>query len=335
MSNCMRRRQFIALLAGAAGAPLVVRSPSARAQQLARMRRVGVLMNLAADDPDGPPRITAFAQGLQEAGWAVGRNVRIDYRWGPVAAERPRLAAELLKLAPDVLLASGGAGLFPLQQTTRSVPIVFVAVLDPVGIGIVESLARPGGNITGFSAFEVSIGGKWIELLKQIAPQMTRAAVLRSPTTTGMGQFGALQAAAASVGVELSPVSLNSMSDVERGVTAFARSAGGGLIVTVNALAQINRARIIELAMRHRLPSIYPYRVFAADGGLISFGPDMINQFRQAAGYVDRILRGEKPADLPVQAPTKYETVLNLKTAKALGLQVPASVFARADEVIE
>jgi putative ABC transport system substrate-binding protein len=327
----IRRREFITLLICTTAAwPLV-----ARAQQRDRMRRIGVLMNLAADDPDGPPRITAFAQGLQESGWAVGRNVRIDYRWSTDTIERDRMAAELVALAPDVLMASGLAALSPLLQKTHTVPIVFAAVIDPVANGVVESLARPGGNATGFTAFEGSMGAKWLELLNQIAPNVKRVAVIRTIGGNGIGQLVAIQTAAPAFGVEVTPVGSRSADEIERSLTAFARAPNGGLVVTVSAQSQAHRALITGLAARHKLPAVYPYRMFATAGGLVSYGPDPIDQYRRAAGYVDRILKGEMPADLPVQAPTKFETVLNLKTAKALGLDIPASVFARADEVIE
>jgi putative tryptophan/tyrosine transport system substrate-binding protein len=327
----IRRRGFIAGLSGAAAWPL-----AARAQQGERTRRIGVLMNLAADDPDGPPRITAFAQGLQEAGWALGRNVRIDYRWSVDSIERSRMAAELVALGPDVLMASGAVALYPLLQTTHTVPIVFAAVIDPVANGVVESLARPGGNATGFIAFEISMGAKWLELLKQIAPNVKRVAVIRTVGgANGIGQLAAIQTAAPSFGVEVTPVGTGSAGEIERGLTAFARAPNGGVVVTVSAPSQAHRALITGLAARHKLPAVYPYRMFATAGGLMSYGPDPIDQYRRAAGYVDRILKGEKPADLPVQAPTKYETVLNIKTAKALGLTIPETLLATADEVIQ
>ena len=328
----MKRRQFITLLGGAAAWPL-----AARAQQPERMRRIGVLMTLAADDPEGQARLMAFAQGLQELGWTIGRNVRIDTRWGAGDAERyRRYAAELVALAPDVILANGSPALAPLQQATRSVPIVFTIVADPVGAGYVDSLARPGGNITGFSNFEYSITGKWLELLKDIAPRVTRAAVLRDSTiAAGPGQFGAIQAVAPSLGVDLRPVDVRDAGEIERAIAAFALDSNGGLIVTGSPAATFHRELIIALAARHRLPAVYNNRRFAAEGGLISYGTDFIDQYRRAAGYVDRILKGEKPADLPVQAPTRYELVINLKTAKALGIEVPTTVLARADEVIE
>jgi putative ABC transport system substrate-binding protein len=329
----MKRREIITLLGGAAAAwPL-----AAGAQQPARMRRIAVFMNLASDDPEGQTRVGAFLQGLQEMGWSLGRNVRIDYRWTAGDADRlRRYAAELVALAPDVILANGATLVGALQQANRTVPIVFANTTDPVGGGYVASLARPGGNATGFMSVEYSIGGKWLELLKQIAPNVTRVAVLRDATQgSGTGMFAAIQTVAPSFGVELSPIDVSDASEIERAVTAFARGGNGGLIVTASTMAQIHRDVIIALAAQHRLPAIYNYRFYVSSGGLISYGTDTIDPFRRAAGYVDRILKGEKPADLPVQAPVKYETVLNLKTAKALGLDVPATVLVRADEVIE
>jgi ABC-type uncharacterized transport system substrate-binding protein len=328
----MRRRAFITLLGGAAAWPV-----AARAQQRERMRRIGVLTNLAADDPEAQARNSALLQGLRELGWTEGRSLRIDTRWTLGDADRIRkYAAELAALAPDVILATGSNTLGPLLQATRVVPIVFMYVPDPVGAGYIDSLARPGGNATGFTAFEYGISAKWLELLKEIAPGVTRAAVLRDPAiTAGIGQFGAIQSVAPSFGVEVSPVNVRDAPEIERAVTTFARSSNGGLIVTGSALANVHRDLIITLAARHKLPAVYFERFFVAGGGLISYGTEMLNQHRRAAGYVDRILKGEKPADLPVQAPTKYELVINLKTAKALGLEVPASVLARADEVIE
>jgi putative ABC transport system substrate-binding protein len=326
----MIRREFISLLGGAAVAwPL-----AARTQQGERPRRIGVLMNLAADDPQGQARIAAFVQGLAQLGWTEGRNVRIDYRWGPGDAERyRRYAAELVRLAPDIILASASPTVAAFQQTNRTVPIVFASVIDPVGAGFVASLARPGGNATGFITFEYALAAKWLELLKEIAPGVTRAAVLRDPATAaGIGQFAAIQGAA-SLGVELSPIAVHDAGEIERTVAAFARGSNGGLIVVAGASG--HRELIIMLAARHRLPAVYPFRFDATNGGLISYGPDIVDQYRRAAAYVDRILKGEKPADLPVQAPTKYELVLNLKTAKALGLEVPPTLLARADEVIE
>jgi putative ABC transport system substrate-binding protein len=329
----MNRREFIALVGGAAAAwPLV-----ASAQQRERMRRIGVLMPLAADDPEGQVRITAFAQGLQELGWSVGRNLRLDYRWAAGDADRLRTyAAELVALAPDIILASGTSTVGPLLRATRTVPIVFAGVADPVGAGYVGSLARPGGNATGFTTFEYSLGGKWLEVLKEIAPGVKRAAVLRdSALAAGSGQLGAIQAVAPSVGVEVTPVDVRDAGEIERAVVAFARSPNGGLIVPASGLVIVHRDLIIMLAARHKLPAVYYYSFFVTAGGLASYGPDPHDQYRQAAGYIDRILKGEKPADLPVQAPTKYELVINLKTAKALGLTVPPTLLARADEVIE
>jgi putative tryptophan/tyrosine transport system substrate-binding protein len=329
----MKRREFITLLGGAAAAwPL-----AAHAQQPERMRRIGVLMNTAADDPEGKARVAAFLQGLQQLGWTDGRNVRIDIRWGGGDTGRiRRYAAELVSLAPDVTLASASPAVAALQEATRTVPIVFVVVADPVGAGFVDSLARPGGNITGFLAFEYGLSAKWLELLKEIAPGVARAAVLRDPFLgLGIGQLAAIQAVAPSFGVELTPVGVHDASEIERNITAFARGTSGGLIVTGSTLATLHRDLIITVAARHRLPAVYPFHFFATSGGLISYGPYTVEPYRRATGYVDRILKGEKPADLPVQAPTKYELVINLKTAKALGLEVPATLLARADEVIE
>jgi putative tryptophan/tyrosine transport system substrate-binding protein len=328
----MRRRDFITLLGGAAAWPL-----AARAQQGERVRRIGVLMNLASDDAEGQARLTAFAQGLQQVGWTDGRNARIEYRWAVGDAERIRKqAAELVTLAPDVILASGVPVVTALLQATRTVPIVFAQIVDPVGSGLVASLARPGGNLTGFTVFEYGMSGKWVELLKEIAPGVKRVAVLRDAgSSSGFGQLGAIQSAASSFGMELSLVGMSDAGEIEHAVTAFARAANGGMIVTGSTPAIVHRELITTLAARHRLPAVYAFRYFVTVGGLISYGPDSIDPFRRAAGYVDRILRGEKPADLPVQAPTKYETVINLKTAKALGLDIPPTVLARADEVIE
>ena len=333
----MRRREFITGLGGAALTPSILLPLAARAQQGERVRRVGVLMNLAADDPQGQARVGAILQALQQMGWTDGRNIRIDTRWAAGNAnEIRRHAAELAALAPDVIVAHGSATAGPLLQATRTVPIVFAYVPDPVGAGYVESLARPGGNATGFIAFEYSLGAKWLELLKQIAPGVTRAAILRDPAiTAGIGQFGAIQAVAPSLGLEISPVGVRDAGEIERAVTAFARSANGGMVVTASALAVAHRDLIVTLAARHKVPTVYYDRFFATGGGLISYGPDTVDQFRRAGAYAGRILKGEKPADLPVQAPTKYQLVLNLKTAKALGLAVPAVLLARADEVIE
>jgi putative ABC transport system substrate-binding protein len=328
-----KRRDFIALLGGAAAAwPL-----AARAQQGEKMRRISVLMNLAADDAEGQGRLAAFLQGLQEAGWSVGRNVRVDLRWGAGDPELYRsYAAELVALAPDVILGAGAIVALALQRASRIIPIVFANTSDPVGSGLVASLARPGGNITGFTNFEFSMAGKWLELLHQIAPWITRAAVLRDAgNLSGAGEFGAVQTAAPSFGVELRPVDVRDPHQIEGDIAAFAAASNGALIVTQNALAIIHRKLIIALAARHRLPAIYAYSSFITDGGLISYGPDSMDGYRRAAGYVDRILKGAKPAELPVQAPVKYELAINLKTAKALGLDVPPTLLARADEVIE
>jgi putative ABC transport system substrate-binding protein len=301
------------------------------------MRRIGVLLAITADDPESKDRLAAFAQGLQQLGWTVGQNVQIDYRWaGSNADSMRKYAAELIALAPDVILAQSSASVAPLLQASRTVSIVFTAVADPVGAGYVDSLARPGGNATGFTAFEYSIGGKWLGLLKEIAPEVTRVAVLReSAIAAGPAQFGAIQTAAPLLGVELRPVDTRDAGEIERAITAFARDPNGGLIVTGSPSATVHRELIIALAARYRLPAVYYIRYFVTGGGLISYGPDFVDQFRRAASYVDRVLKGEKPADLPVQAPTKYELVINLKTAKALGFTVPTSVLARADKVIE
>jgi ABC-type uncharacterized transport system substrate-binding protein len=327
----VKRREFITLLGGAAAAwPLAM-----RAQQSERTRHIGVLMNVAADDPEGQARLMAFVQGLQQLGWIEGRNARIDYRWAAGDAERIRRhVAELVALAPDVILATGTATVAPLLQATRTVPIVFVQVIDPVGAGFVANLARPGRNATGFTVFEFGMSGKWLELLKEIAPRVTRVAVLRD-LTSGLGQLGAIQSGASSFGVELSPVGLDDAGEIEDAVTAFARIGNGGLIVTGSTPALVHRELITTLAARLRLPAVYAFRYFAAVGGLVSYGPDSIDPYRRAASYIDRIVKGEKPADLPVQAPTKYELVINLKTAKALGFDLPTSLLARADEVIE
>ena len=329
----LRRREFVMLLGGSAAAwPL-----AARAQQGERMRRIGVLMGQAEDDPEAQARVAAFEQVLQQLGWSEGRNVRIDRRWAAGDADRTRrYAAELIALAPDVILAPGSFTIGPLLQVSRSVPIVFVHVPDPVGAGFVDSLARPGGNATGFILFEYATSAKWLELLKQIAPGLTRVAVIRDPAlTSGTGQFAAIQALAPSLGVEVSPVNVRDAGEIERAITAFARSPNGGLILTGSALSQVHRQTIVALAARHKLPAIYYERFVVAEGGLMSYGPSLVDQFQRAAGYVDRILKGEKPADLPVQTPTKYELAINLKTAKALGLEVPPTLLVRADEVIE
>jgi putative ABC transport system substrate-binding protein len=332
MASYIGRRKFLAPLGGAAAWPV-----AARAQQRERMRRVGVLMNLTPDDAEGQARLAAFLQGLQEAGWAVGRNVRIDLRWGGGDAESFRKqAAELVALSPDVVFASGIPVATPLLQATRTVPIVFAQVVDPVGAGLVANLARPGGNATGFTSPEYGFAGKWVELIKEIAPGVTRVAVLRDATSSsGIGYLGAVRLATSSFGMELTPVGITDAGEIERGVTAFARASNGALIVTGNTLTMVHRELIITLAARHRLPAVYALPLFANDGGLISYGPDSIDPYRRAAGYVDRILKGEKPADLPVQQPTKFELNINLRTAKALGLEVPPTLLARADEVIE
>jgi putative ABC transport system substrate-binding protein len=333
MASHIQRRKFLATLGGAAATwPL-----AARAQQPERVRRIGVLMPLAADDTEGQVRNAAFLQGLQELGWTVGRNLRLDYRWAAGDADRLRsYAAELVALAPDVILASGTSTVAPLLRATRTVPIVFAGVADPVGAGYVGSLARPGGNVTGFTTFEYSLGGKWLELLKEIAPGVTRVAVLRdSALAAGSGQLGAIQAVASSVRVDVSPVDVSDAGEIERAVVEFARSPNGGLIVPASGLVIVHRDLIITLAARHKLPAVYYYSFFVTAGGLASYGPDPHDQYRRAAGYVDRVLKGEKPADLPVQSPTKYETVINLKTARALGIEVPPSLLVRADEVIE
>jgi len=329
----IKRREFVTLLGGAAAAwPM-----AARAQQPGGRRRLGVLMATAADDPESRKRLFALLQSLQQLGWVEGRNLRVDIRWAAGNTDDTRkCAAELTALAPDIILAAGSLALGPLLQATRTIPIVFTHVPDPVGAGFVDSLARPGGNATGFMELEYSMGGKWLELLKQIAPSVTRAAVLRDPSQgSGTNQFAAIQAVAPSLRVEVTPVGLRDTDEIERAVSTFARSPNGGLIVTAGAATVLHSNLIITLAARHKLPAVYNERSFVAAGGLVSYGPDFVDQYRRAAGYVDRILKGEKPADLPVQAPTKYELVMNLKTAKALGLDIPPMLLARADEVIE
>jgi len=329
----MRRRQFITLLGGAAAWPLTAAAQNARG-----VRRIGVLSSVPADDPEVQARMAAFHQGLQEAGWIIGRNLRIDYRWSTAGdAEQGRQhTTELIALAPEVILAVATSSVGLLQQASRTTPIVFVQVSDPVGAGFVESLAKPGGNTTGFTLFEFGLSAKWVELLKEIAPRVTRAAVLRDPgLASGIGQFAVMQSVAPSVGMNLTPLGVSNASDLDRAVAAAARESNGGLIVLPGSLTLLHRKSIIALAAQHHLPAVYPYRYHVADGGLICYGPDTIDQYRLAAGYIDRILKGEKPADLPVQAPTKYELVINLKTAKALGLDIPPSLLARADEVIE
>jgi len=327
------RRGFITLLGGAAAAwPF-----AASAQQIERMRRIGMLMNLAADDPESLRRITAFVQRLQQLGWTDGHNMRIDARWGAGDADRYRtLATELLALAPDVIVVATTSVTGVVRSATRPVPIVFVQVIDPVGGGFVDNLAKPGGNVTGFMQYEYAMSGKWLELLKEIVPQLTRVGVVRDPgDTSQIGQFAAIQSIAPSLGVTVTAISLHDAFEIERDVTAFARSANGGLIVPGSALATFNRTLIVTLAARNKLPVVYSNPVFVTDGGLMAYGPDRVDHYRLAAGYVDRILKGDKPADLPVQAPTKYELVINLKTAKSLGLDIPTTVLARADEVIE
>jgi putative ABC transport system substrate-binding protein len=328
----MRRREFISLLGGVAvGWPL-----AARAQQ--QVRRIGILMNLAADDPEGQARVAAFLQGLQEASWVVGRNAQIDIRWG-LAGDPERIrknVTELVALTPDAIFATTFPIVAALQQATRSVPIVFAGLIDPVGAGLVATLARPGGNTTGFAGFEYGLSAKWLELLKQVAPRLTRVAVLRdSLTPVGIGQLAAIQGVAPSFGVELTPLIVRDASEIEPAVAAFARGPDDGLIVTIGTLTDAHRDAIGKLAARHRLPAVYPFPFFVRSGGLISYGPDIVDSYRGAAGYVDRILKGEKPADLPVQQPTKIDLAINLKVAKALGLTVPPSLLVRADEIIE
>jgi putative ABC transport system substrate-binding protein len=329
----LNRREFVTLLGGAA----VAWSFAAGAQQASGMRRIGVLMNQDAHDLESMARVTAFAQGLQELGWRVGQNLHIDYRWAGGDADRIRqYAAELVALAPEVILATGNFGVRPLQQATRALPIVFVGVTDPVGGGFVSSLARPDSNATGFANFEYGLSGKWLELLKEIAPRVTRAAIIRDAAVASeVGQLGAIQSVAPSLGIELTPIGVRDSEEIERAVTTFARMPNGGLIAVSGSVVVEDRALIIALASRLQLPAVYPFRFFATSGGLISYGPDLLDQYRRAAGYIDRILKGAKPADLPVQAPTKYELVINLKTARALGLDLPPTLLARADEVIE
>jgi putative ABC transport system substrate-binding protein len=329
----MRRRKFIMLLGGAAAAwPL-----AARAQQAKRMRRVGALMPYAANDPQVQERNAAFLQGLQQLGWTVGQNLQIDYRWsGGNEDDTRKYAAELVALTPDVILGPGSATAGILRRATRTVSIVFTNVPDPVGAGLVESLARPGGNITGFTSFDFGIGAKWLELLKEIAPNVTRAAVLRDPAiSAGLGLWAAIQSVSPAIAIEVSPINVGDTGEIERALAVFARMPNGGLIVTGSALAVLHRDLIIALAARHRLPAVYYDRYYAVAGGLISYGSNIVDEFRRAAGYVDRILKGEKPADLPVQAATKFDLVMNLKTAKALGIDVPPTLLARADKVIE
>ena len=334
MAIHIRRRELLVTLGGAAAAwPLV-----ARAQPTTeRVRRIGVLMSTTADDPEGQARIAALHQGLQEWGWTLGRNARVDVRWGAFDADSSRhYATELVALAPEVIVVSASAAMGALQHMRTVPPIVFVSIIDPVGAGFVERLARPGGNVTGFTNFEYSLSGKWLELLKEIAPGVTRTAVLRDTAVgSGIGQYAIIQAMAPSFGVELRPINLGDPGEIERRVVAFAREPNGGLIIVGAPSGVVHRDLIITLAARHRLPAVYPYPYFAHSGGLVSYGPDVVSEYRRAASYVDRILKGAKPADLPVQQPTKYELTINLKTAKALGLEVPQSLLARADEVIE
>ena len=326
----MKRREFLGILSGAAAWPV-----ASKAQQAERVRRVGILNILGPDDPEGQTRRAVFEQTLQQLGWMVGRDLKIEIRQiGRDVDSLRRYAADLVALAPDVIFSIGSLPAASLQQATRTIPIVFMNVTDPVGAGLVESMAHPGGNLTGFSNFEYSISGKWAELLKQIAPNVTRALVFRVTSAAGIGQFAAIRSVAQSIGVELTPGNVADTDEIERAMAAFARSANGGVIVTTGGTAA-HRKLIISLAARHKLPSVYPYRYYAVDGGLISYGPNTHDPVRRAAGYVDRILKGEKPADMPVQAPTKYELIVNLKTAKALGLTIPQSLLATADEVIE
>jgi len=328
----LKRRDFITLLGGVAVWPF-----AASAQRGEPLRRIGVLIPASADDADLQARVGAFLQGLQQLGWTIGQNVRIDTRWATTnPADIRRHAAELVALAPDVILVNAVAATAPLLEATRTVPIVFASVADPVAAGFVDSLARPGGNATGFSTLEYSFGGKWLELLKQIAPSVTRVAVIRDPAiSVGIGLFSAVQSAASSVGVELSPVNVRHADEMDRAISAFARGSNGGLIVTASSGAFAQRDAIVALAARHKLPAVYYHNSFVKGGGLISYGPDLVDQYRRAAAYVDRILKGEKPADLPVQTPTKYELIINLKTAKVLGLTVPPTLLSTADEVIE
>ena len=326
----MKRREFITLISGVTAAW----SLAARAEQPERMRRIGVLMPFAKDNPEGQARNAAFLQELQKLGWTEGRNLQIEYRWD--TGDLRKAATELVTSSPDVILATSTPAVAALQQATRIVPIVFTQVADPVSGGFVASLAKPGGNITGFTNFDYSMGAKWVELLKEIAPHVTRIGVIREPTSTAsIGQFAAIQSAAQSFGLEVSPLGGRDARDIEQTVTEFARGSNCGLISVATPLTSNNRALIVALAARQRLPAVYPFRSFVDDGGLISYGPDSVDPFRQAAGYVDRILKGEKPADLPVQSATKFELVINLKTAKSLGLTVPSSLLSRVDEIIE
>jgi len=331
LSRHTRRREFISLLGAAAAWPL-----AARAQQGERIRRIGVLMHSGANEPEAQARLLAFSRGLEEAGWAVGRNLRIDYRWSVGDAARLlKDAQELVAITPDVILAGVGGTTSALHQATRTVPVVFAQSIDPVGNLYIESMARPGGNATGFIQFEYGLSGKWMELLKEIVPSVTRAAVLREPGAAGIGQWAIIQSVAQSLGVELKPIMLTNAGDIERAVSTFARDPNGGMIVVVSAASLNHRDLIVGLAARHRLPTVYAHRIFVTGGGLITYGPDIVSQYRRAAGYVGRILRGAKPADLPFLQPTKFELVINLKTAKALGLEISPTLLATAHEVIE
>jgi ABC-type uncharacterized transport system substrate-binding protein len=328
----MKRREFITVVGGAAAWPILVVNGQAD-----QTRRLGVMLNLAPDDPETKVRLTAFFQGLQELGWTEGRNLKIDYRWGMGNLEHHRTnASELVALAPDVILVHGSTIMGPLRQATRTVPIVFVSVSDPIAGGFVESLAHPGGNATGFTSTDYGMSGKWLELLKQVAPTITRVGVIRDPDqVSGGGQLGAIQAVASLLGVEFNPLGVHDANEIKRTITTFAQQPNGGLIVTTSALAQIHRDLIIALAAQYQLPTIYPYRLFVSSGGLICYGPQIVDEYRRAASYVDRIFKGEKPSDLPVQQPEKFDLVINLKTAKALGIEVPPTLLARAAEVIE
>ena len=329
----MRRRNFLGVLGGVAAWPM-----AARAQQAGQIRRIGIIMNTAREDRESQLRLAAFTRTLEQAGWVAGRNLQIETRWSQgTLAQTRRHTAELVRLSPDLIVAGGRAAVVvpEIQQAKRGIPIVFVQAVDPVGVGYVKRLSRPGGDATGFIQFEYTLAGKWLQLLKDVAPNTTRTAILREPGTAGIGQWAVIQAAASPLAMELTSIDTLDPDDIELGLSTFANEPDGGLIVAVSSTASVHRTRIISLATKHRLPAIYPYRYFAAEGGLVSYGPDLVDQFRKAAGYVDRIFNGEKPGDLPVQAPTKYELVINLKTAKALGLEVPPSLLARADEVIE
>lgn len=329
----MRRRTFLAVLGGAMAAAWPAMAP---AQQTERMRRIGILMNATEEDPEAQSYVSAFQQALQELGWSVGRNLSVDLRWGGDADGMRRYATELEALSPDVMIASGGLAVFALQRVSQTVPIVFSQFIDPVGAGIVDSLARPGSNVTGFAQFEYSLSAKWVELLKEIDPGLKRIGVVRNASgPAGIGQWAIIQAAAATAGMEVKPLSVENPGEIEGGIAAFAREPNGGLVVQVSTNAVLHRAAIIASAAQHRLAAVYPYRHFVTAGGLIAYGPDLLDQYRRAAGYVDRILKGAKPANLPVQAPTRYELVVNLKTAKAVGIAVPQTLLARASEVIE